>query len=101
MTATNIKAPTLSAAAVITALQKPEWIRLPQNGTACAFTGLRRSQMNELVLPSAANNFKPPVRSVSLRKPGGVKGTRLIHFASLMDYLARLDAEQNGGEGAA
>jgi hypothetical protein len=81
--------------------RKEEWIRLPPVGTACPYSGLKRTQINELVLPCAVNSHKPPVRSVSLRKPGGVKGTRLVHLQSLLDYLAGLEAAQIAATSAA
>ena len=65
----------------------PEFIRLPKPGTLCPWTGLSRSKLNELVLPSPVNDFKPPVRSVSLRNRGQLKAVRLIVFDSLLGYL--------------
>ena len=65
---------------------RPEFIRLPIKGL-CPITGLSRSKIYELILPSEANNYKPPVTSVSLRKPGQIKGTRLVVLQSLLDYL--------------
>ena len=65
---------------------RPEFIRLPKLGL-CPITGLSRSKIYELILPSEANNYKPPVKSVSLRKQGQTKGTRLIVLQSLLDYL--------------
>ena len=65
---------------------KPEYIRLPTRGL-CPFTGLSRSKLYELILASEVNNYKPPVKSVSLRKTGQIKGTRLIVLQSLLDYL--------------
>jgi hypothetical protein len=50
---------------------------------------MSRSGLNALILPSPANNGKPPVKSVCLRKPGAAKGTRLIHLASLLAYLEK------------
>jgi hypothetical protein len=70
-----------------TAYITPEFIRLPKPGTLCSHSGLSRSKMNELVLPSPVNNFKPPVKSVSLRNRGQVKAVRLISYDSLMTYL--------------
>ena len=67
-------------------MAKPEYLRPPTRGL-CPFTGLSRSKLYELILPSESNNYKPPVKSVSLRKPGQIKGTRLIVFQSLLDYL--------------
>jgi hypothetical protein len=69
---------------------RPEWLRLPKSGERCALTGLSRSALNELILPNYVNNFDPPVKSVSLRKPGQVRGVRLIHTASLLLYLESL-----------
>ena len=65
----------------------PEWIRLPKPGTLCSWTGLSRAKLNELILSNQANNFKPPVKSICLRKRGATRGTRLILLESLMDYL--------------
>lgn len=71
--------------------EKPEWIRLPAPGHRCRHTGLSRSSLNELVLPAATNDWKPPVKSVVLRKRGAIRGIRLIGYDSLMDYLATLN----------
>ena len=64
----------------------PEFIRLPKLGL-CPITGLSRSKIYTLILPHEDNDFRPPVRSVSLRKPGQIKGTRLVVLQSLLDYL--------------
>lgn len=69
---------------------KPEWLRLPTPGTRCPFTGLSRSTLNELTIPGPANDDKPPVKSVVLRKRGATRGIRLINYDSLMGYLATL-----------
>ena len=70
---------------------KPEFIRLPKSGTRCSYTGLSRSKLNQLVLPCKENDFKPSVESKVLRYRGIVRGTRLIVFDSLMEYLNGLD----------
>ena len=70
---------------------KPEFIRLPKSGNRCPYTGLSRSKMNQLVLPCKENDFKPPVESKVLRNRGTIRGTRLIVFDSLMNYLNGLD----------
>lgn len=64
----------------------PEFIRLPKNGL-CPWTGLSRAKIYELISPNEANGHKAPVKSVSLRKSGAVKGTRLIVTESLLNYL--------------
>lgn len=73
----------------------PEFIRLPKPGTLCAWTGLSRSKLNELILPSQLNSFKPPVRSVSLRNRGQLKAVRLIVLESLLGYLRGLLEQQS------
>ena len=70
---------------------KPEFVRLPKSGSRCPHTGLSRSKMNQLVLPCKENDFKPPVESKSVRSRGTIRGTRLIVFDSLMEYLNGLD----------
>ena len=75
----------------------PEFIRLPKPGTLCRWTGLSRSKLNELILPSPLNSFKPPVRSLSLRNRGQVKAVRLIVLDSLLGYLRSLLEQQSAG----
>jgi len=69
------------------ATTRPEFIRLPKPFTVCPYSSLARSKMNELILPSEINGHCPPVKSVCLRQPGALKGVRLVHLQSLMDYL--------------
>jgi len=77
----------VAAPAPVTAFQpQPEFIRLPKRGQ-CPITGLTRSKLYDLISPNEGNGFKPPVKSVSLRKPGQTKGTRLIVLQSLLAYL--------------
>jgi hypothetical protein len=66
---------------------RPEWIRLPKAGTLCAWTGLSRSKLNELVLSTPANSHRPPVKSAALRQKGALKGVRLVHLRSLLDFI--------------
>ena len=66
---------------------RPEFIRLPRNGTRCPWSGLSRTALNSLILPSESNGHKPPVKSISLRPRIGTKGIRLIVYDSLMSYL--------------
>ena len=66
---------------------RPEFLRLPKPGNLCPYSGLSRSYLNNLVLPCKENDFRPPVRSVSLRRPGQTKGVRLVVFDSLMAFL--------------
>jgi hypothetical protein len=80
----------IQAASPVTEMLKPEWLRLPAPGTRCRFTGLSRGTLNELTLPCPANDHKPPVKSVVIRKRGAVRGIRLVSYDSLMHYLAEL-----------
>ena len=89
-------------APAVTVLQRnPEWIRLPKTGNLCPLTGLTRSKMNELILPCAANENKPPVRSVVLRQRGKIKGVRLVSFDSLIAHIRQQAEEQMEGQVAA
>jgi hypothetical protein len=73
----------------------PEWIRLPKVGSQCNWTGLSRSKLNELILPTKANRFTPAVKSICLRKEGAARGGRLVHLRSLLSYLANI-ADKEG-----
>jgi hypothetical protein len=71
----------------------PEYGRLPAPGQRDPLTGLSRTTLSELVLPCSANGFKPPVRSVLLKKRGASRGIRLIHVPSLLEHLGSLAEE--------
>jgi hypothetical protein len=76
----------------------PEFLRLPRPGTRCPFTGLTRSYMNLLCLPTEANGFQPPVHSFALRRKGAKFGVRLVSGASLVDFiLAHAETGATGG----
>lgn len=68
---------------------QPIWIRLPRNNEKCKYTGLSRTALNGIILGK-----NPPVRSVSLKKRYAVRGTRLIHLQSLLDYIDNAAAQQ-------
>ena len=70
-----------------------EFLRLPKSGKLDEIFSLSRSTWNTLILPCKANGFKPPIKSVSLRKPGTVRGVRLIVVASARAYFDRLLSE--------
>jgi hypothetical protein len=77
----------MDAARFFEATLNYRWIRLPAAGERESWTGLSRSVLNYLILPSHANSFRPLVISASLAKPGQRKATRLIHLKSLLDYV--------------
>lgn len=65
----------------------PIWLRLPKKGSRCKITGLSRTTLTELCVPSRVNQFKPPVRSVVVKQPHAQRGIRLIFAASLLAHL--------------
>ena len=82
------------AAKFVLSEPKGEWLRLPPPGTKDPDYGLHRGTLNELILPSEANGYKPPVRSLVIKKRGAVRGIRLIHRPSLDAYLSKLADQQ-------
>lgn len=83
LTVEPIKIPPVTGPAVAA----PEFLRLPKLGHLCAYTGLSRSYINLLVLPTEANRYKPPVRSFVLRQRGARTGVRLVDYADLRQYI--------------
>jgi hypothetical protein len=67
----------------------PVWVRLPSPGKIDPITSLPRSSMWELVQRSNGR-----IRTVSLRKAGAVKGTRLINLQSLLSFLDGVTGEE-------
>lgn len=59
----------------------PRWIRLPTRGR-CPYTGLSRAAYYELI---QANR----IRTANLKKPGALRGMRLVWLPSIMAYLDR------------
>jgi hypothetical protein len=72
-------------------LNSAQWIRLPAPGTRCRFTSLSRTTLNEAIA-------RGDIRAVTIRKPGAVRGIKLMSKASVEDWLARLDVQQNTGQ---
>ena len=66
---------------------RPEWVRPPKNGVEF-YSGFSRARLYQ---GAADGDF----RSVSIRKPGQVKGTRLFHLQSILDFIAK--CEQQAG----
>lgn len=76
-----------------------EFMRLPPSGQQDPIFGLKRSYLNLLILPCRENNFRPPVKSIVLRRTRARKGVRLIEIASLRAYIrGQLDAPETGAE---
>lgn len=95
----------VEAPSIPSGFSRPEFLRLPKTGTLCPHTGMARSALNGLVLPTPQNKFKPPVKSFVLRQRGAKTGIRLVHYDSLRDYIlahaetgGKSDDENGGGE---
>jgi len=59
---------------------RPVWIRSPKRGVEF-YTGFSRAKLYEL---AGAGKIK----SVSIREPGQVKGTRLFLLQSILDFIS-------------
>ena len=70
---------------------EPVYIRLPPQGKKCPDSGLTRSKLNELILATPRNNYRPLVKSLNSCSPGKVRKVRMIIWASLNAYLKRLE----------
>lgn len=64
---------------------RPEWVRPPKNGVEF-YSGFSRARLYQ---GAADGEF----RSVSIRKPGMVKGTRLFHLQSILDFIAKCEQD--------
>ena len=60
---------------------RPVWVRAPKEGNEF-YSGFSRSKLYDL-------NKEGEIRSVSIRKPGQVKGTRLFELKSILDFIER------------
>ncbi len=66
----------------------PVWIRAPKSGPE-HYTGFSRAKLYELAKAGK-------IRSVSIReKEGQVKGVRLFHVSSILDFVAQCEATAN------
>jgi hypothetical protein len=61
----------------------PVWIRSPKIGTEF-YSGFSRAKLYE----GAGKGY---FRSVSIRSPGQVKGTRLFHLASILAFIEKCE----------
>lgn len=69
---------------------RPEFIRLPKSRQNCPYTGYSRSGLANLCVPSAANDFRPPVPAKCDRKRGNLRGTWYIPYDALIAYIQNL-----------
>ena len=68
--------------------RNPEWIRFPSKGKRL-YTGLSRTYLYNLVGSNASYNYRPPVKSIVLRRRGPARGVRA-------DQLRLLDGVSGG-----
>ena len=59
----------------------PVWIRAPKHGNEY-FSGFSRSKLYLL-------EQEGKIRSVSIREPGQIKGTRLFELKSILDFIEK------------
>lgn len=67
-----------------------EFLRLPSPGARCRLTGMSRTSLNEAI-------DRRDIRAITVRQPGATRGIKLIFKESLLAWLSKLDAQQNGG----
>lgn len=67
---------------------QPVWIRAPRNGGVQHHCGFSRARLYQ---GAADGDF----RTVSIRKPGQTKGTRLFHLQSILDFIAKCEQAAN------
>ncbi len=78
---------------------RPEFIRLPKPRTSCPHTGMSRTSMYNLCVPTRANGFKPKVPAKCLRVSGNVRGTWYVPYEALVSFLNALPTEgMKGGK---
>jgi hypothetical protein len=71
----------------------PVWIRSPKQGVDF-HSGFSRAKLYELAGTGA-------IRSVSIRSPGQIKGTRLFNLASILAFIEKCEAEANAASAVA
>lgn len=64
-----------------------DWVRMPRVGQT--LFGITRSHLYQLWKQGH-------IRSVAIRQPGKKFGIRVVSKSSIIDYIAKLDREQNG-----
>jgi hypothetical protein len=72
---------------------RPIYVRLPARKARCPYTGLSRSGLADLCVPSKNNNFRASVKSFRLKRKGDKRAVRLIVFESLINYLRQFEQE--------
>lgn len=68
----------------------PVWVRPPKQGVEF-YSGFSRAKLYE----GAGKGY---FRSVSIREPGQVKGTRLFNLQSILDFIAKCEQSSVGAQ---
>ena len=68
---------------------RPVWVRAPKQGVEF-YCGFSRAKLYE---GAGRGHF----RSVSIREPGQVKGTRLFHLQSILDFIEKCEKDAAKG----
>jgi len=68
----------------------PVWVRAPKRGHEF-YSGCSRPKLYDW----AGKGF---IRSVSIREPGKIKGVRLFHLASILNFIERCEIEAKAGD---
>jgi hypothetical protein len=63
------------------ASSRPIWVRAPKDGAVERYSSLGKGTLYAL----DAGGF---IKSACLKRPGAVRGVRLIHLQSILDYIA-------------
>lgn len=64
----------------------PVWVRAPRTNSVESYSGLSRAKLYELATEGH-------IRSVSIRKPGQIKGTRLFNLGSILGFIEKQEKE--------
>jgi hypothetical protein len=64
----------------------PVWVRAPKCGREF-YSGCSRPKLYEWAA-------KGHIRSVSIREPGRIKGVRLFHLASILEFIERCEVKE-------
>lgn len=73
-----------------------EFMRLPRPKDRDPIFGLSRTFLNQLILPTERNHYRPPVYSHVLRRRGYRTGIRLISVDSLRQYIIAHEEPSSG-----
>lgn len=63
----------------------PVWIRAPKSGEEF-YSGFSRAKLYQLA-------GEGHIRTASIREPGKVRGTRLFHLQSILEFIAKCELQ--------